>query len=111
MSLRERCNIKGLVLSTRSEYALKLIDDKVSLTNYLTVLFVSSPIIEIFKSRGNVSNVTQDIYEYHWDEFADALGGINPILRRQIFNIAEQEAFFSNGKESSFWKCVSGAAL
>lgn len=111
MSLKERCYIKDLQFSGRSTYALELIDNKVDLANYLTGFMVASPIIEIFKSRGGFAKVSQDIYEYHWDEFGAALGSINPILRKQVYNIAAQEELFSIGKERNFWKCVSDAAL
>ena len=52
-----------------------------------------------------------EIHEYHWDEFGDALGSINPILKKQIYNISAQEEFFTSGKERQFWKCASSAAL
>ncbi len=111
MSLKERCRIKELRLSGRSRYALELIDNKVDLANLLSAFMVTSPILEIFRGRGSITKVTQDIYEYHWDEFGSALGSINPILRKQVYNIAAQEELFSSGKERDFWKCVSDAAL
>ena len=111
MSLIERCNIEGLSFSSRSRDALKIIDHKVNLANYLAGFMVVSPLIEIFKTNGgSVAQVVEDVHGYHWDEFSDALGSINPVLRRQVYMIAAQEELFTSGKERDFWKCVSAAA-
>lgn len=112
MSLKDYCSIEGLKLSSRSRSALQIIDYKVDLANYLATFMVTSPILEIFKTNGGgVTQVAQDIYEYHWDEFGQAMASINPILRRQVYNLAQQEELFTYGKEQKFWKCISEAAL
>lgn len=111
MSLKNYCKIEGLVLSQRSVSTLKIIDYKVDLANYLASVIVISPILEIFRSGGGLSQKAQDIYEYHWDEFGQAMGSINPVLRKQVYNLAAQEELFTLGKERLFWRCVSEAAL
>ncbi|MFM2588245.1 hypothetical protein [Vibrio sp. TBV020] len=112
MSLRERCYITGLTLSARSEHALKMISYKVDLANQLSALVIASPLIDIFSGRrATLSQTSKEIYTYHWDDLAQAFGAINPILRREVYNIAAQEEYFSHGKEQRFWKCVTSAAL
>ncbi|MER2494780.1 hypothetical protein ABS858_01625 [Vibrio neptunius] len=56
-------------------------------------------------------HTAQDIYEYHWDEFGNAMASITPVLRKQVYNLAKQEALYTYGQEQKFWKCVSEAAL
>lgn len=73
---------------------------------------VTSPILEIFRTKGGgVVQKAHDIYEYHWDEFGNAMASVNPVLRKQVYNLAKQEELFTYGEEQKFWKCVSEAAL
>ncbi|EJC6991630.1 hypothetical protein MYD38_001655 [Vibrio parahaemolyticus] len=112
MSLKDYCSIKGLKLSSRSRSTLQIIDYKVDLANYLASVMVMSPILEIFRNNGGgVVQKAQDIYEYHWEEFGNAMASVNPILRKQVYNLAKQEELFTYGEEQKFWKCVSEAAL
>lgn len=112
MSLKNYCSIKGLKLSSRSQSTLKIIEYKVDLANYLAGVMIASPILEIFRTQGGgVVQKAQDIYEYHWDEFGNAMASVNPVLRKQVYNLAKQEELFTYGEEQKFWKCVSEAAL
>ncbi|MGY5614993.1 hypothetical protein [Vibrio brasiliensis] len=40
-----------------------------------------------------------------------AMASINPVLRKQVYYLAQQEEPFTYGEEQKFWKCVSEAAL
>ncbi|MBN3572342.1 hypothetical protein [Vibrio neptunius] len=112
MPFKNYGSVKGLKLSSRSRSTLKIIDYKVDLANYLSSFMITSPILEIFRTKGGgVINTAQDIYEYHWDEFGNAMASINPVLRKQVYNLAKQEALYTYGQEQKFWKCVSEAAL
>lgn len=106
MSLTKLCDIKGIRFSPQSIQALERIDSRVKLGNLLAGTISMSPLIEIFLKPNSATGYAQDIYEYHWDEFGQAMGSINHILKYRVWEEANTAAMYTSGEEREFWKCV-----
>lgn len=110
MSLRNTCNIDGLVLSPASKSALNAIDSRVNLANKLASALSMSPLLKIFERRATVFQTGQKITKYDWQEFADALHGVNETLRFRVWEEATLMTTRTKGKEYEFWRCVTEVA-
>ncbi|WP_260260583.1 hypothetical protein [Vibrio intestinalis] len=106
MSLSKVCDTKGVRFTQESIDAIDRINNRVDLANQLTGLLAFSPVVEIFGSKKSFSNYSRDIYEYHWEEFGDAMGSINPILKNRVWEEATYAAMSTTGGEREFWECV-----
>lgn len=106
MSLKKTCDTKNVRFSQSSIDTIDRINDRVDLANQLTTLLAFSPMLEIFGSKQSFSNYSRDIYEYHWDEFGEAMSGINPILKYKVWEEATNAAMYTSGGEREFWECV-----
>ncbi|MDA9558225.1 hypothetical protein N9R79_12160 [Vibrio sp.] len=102
----QQCNTKNIRFGMESLKALENIDRKVSLGNSLSKLVAISPLIDLFSKPKTTIQLSQDIYEYHWDEFGNAMSNVNVLVRNVVYEEANQAALFTKGKEYEFWKCI-----
>ncbi|HIF9431076.1 TPA: hypothetical protein ACX6R9_003050 [Photobacterium damselae] len=108
MDIKEYCNINEYRLSERSVNAVHQINNTVELGNYTATFAVALPLVQIF-SNPTPHEVIKEITTYDWEEFSSGMMSVNKIVRRKVETIAEQEAFFGDGQDSTFWKCVTEA--
>lgn len=106
MSLTKLCNTKNIRFTPQSIQALERINTRVDLGNYLAGTLSLSPLVELFLNPKSVTQLPQDIYEYHWEEFGQAMTSVNLILRHRIWEEANMIANYTSGAEREFWKCV-----
>ncbi len=106
MSLTKLCDTKGIRFTPQSIQALERINSRVDLGNYLAGTLSLSPLVELFLHPRSVTQLSQDIYEYHWEEFGQAMASVNIILRRRVWEEANMIANYTSGVEREFWKCV-----
>ncbi|PSW04464.1 hypothetical protein [Photobacterium lipolyticum] len=109
MSIREFCSIEGLEISYGSELALKEINDIVERGNLLASLTASLVVIQVI--NGTFKGTAQNITKYDWEQFGEAMIGVNKITRTRVGNTAFDMALKTTGKEYSFWKCIYESTL
>ncbi|MDE1352139.1 hypothetical protein L9W80_18555 [Vibrio aestuarianus] len=110
VSLTKFCDTKHIRFSYESMQALERIDNRVGLGNLLVKTVGISPLVEIFLNPKSAVQISQDIYEYHWDEFGQALNSIPDMLRLRVWEEATNMAMGTSGEEREFWKCVIQAS-
>ncbi|KOE79466.1 hypothetical protein ACS86_17770 [Vibrio alginolyticus] len=106
MSLTKTCDVRGIRFSSQSIQTLERINSRVDLGNLLAGALSSSPLLEIFLKPNSAANYAQDIYGYQWEEFGQAMGSVNTILKYRVWEEAVTAASYTSGEEREFWKCV-----
>lgn len=107
MSLGDYCNVSSFELTERSIDLIHQINNKVDIGNSLAIVTSTHVIANVF-ANPTPRTVIENIHDYEWEEFGEAMGSIHDITRRQVFNLVENHLFFSNDN-SEFWKCVREA--
>lgn len=106
MSLTKLCDTKNIRFTPSSIQALERIRTRVDLGNHLAGTLGLSPLVELFLNPKSVTQLPQDVYEYHWEEFGQAMASVNKVLRYRVWEEANMMASYTSGEEREFWKCV-----
>ncbi len=106
MSLTTLCDVTGGRFSPQSIQAFERIENRVDLGNLLAGTLSASPLIEIFLKPNAVAQYAQDIYQYQWEEFGEAMASVNHVLKFRVWEEANNAAIYTSGEEHEFWKCV-----
>ncbi|SIO92679.1 hypothetical protein [Vibrio spartinae] len=106
--------ISGFVPTSRTVDAVNDMNDVINMSSLLEKILMFIPAFQIFAGRNTYTNVTlastaQNIKDYDWVMFAQAVQSIDTVKRERLEKIAFQAALLSMGKERTFWECVYNA--
>lgn len=103
------CNIYDLEFSQASVTHLRLIELKVDFGNFVATGVGITQLIQIFADR-KYTGVVKGITTHDWEEFSTQLNAVKDTTRMQVWNISNDAALSTRGKEYEFWKCMANAS-
>ncbi|MGF1748371.1 hypothetical protein [Vibrio cionasavignyae] len=108
------CKISDLKISANSKRAIGEVRDLIDHGILLSGAIAATPLYNIFMTpsvTGGAAETMVTIREYDWELFGNALSATSKVTKNRILNVAEPMTWQTSGKEQSFWRCVSEAAL
>lgn len=100
------CEINGLVLSHRSIEDIEKIEDLIKASNRLATVLSGTVLYQIFNNTRSVRGVSKNIKKYEWEQFGNAMMGVNTMMKRRVEFISGMAEMNSTGKEKQFWSCI-----
>ncbi|BCL68827.1 conserved hypothetical protein [Vibrio nigripulchritudo MADA3029] len=107
---KDFCNVDAFTPSSRTVEAIKEMNKVVEMGSLLEKIVMLVPVFQIFITpKVSMPKVGKGVTKYDWEQFAQAVSGINNIKRARLEEIAYLTGDLSTGEDKKFWSCVYNA--